>query len=105
DYAPAPAALTADLKYSSDSRKPVCKSILGSQPSSFLAFLMSGQRCFGSSWGRAWKRTLLLEPVTSSTTCAHPRMVNSPGLPMLVGSRSSDFDNPRIPATSSLTKQ
>ena len=37
----------------------------------------------------------LFDPVTFKTSCAHSRIVNSSGLPMLTGKGSSDFESRR----------
>jgi hypothetical protein len=51
------------LKYSMVSFKPFSNETFGSQLSNFLAFVISGRLCFGSSCGSGLKTILLFELV------------------------------------------
>jgi hypothetical protein len=70
--------------------RPSRRGILGSQPRWVLAWVISGWRWRGSSWGRgSWMRGEW-EPVRSRMVSANSIMLNSPGLPRLMGpARSS----------------
>src|SRR6516162_2176986 len=61
--------------------KPSLKETLGDQPRIFLALVMSGRRCLGSSCGSGRKTILLLDLVVATISSANCNMVISVGLP------------------------
>jgi len=67
------------------SRRPSSSATFGSQSSAERASAMSGWRCFGSSAGSGWNTSFERPPTSFSTISASASMVNSPGLPMLMG--------------------
>ena len=75
-------------------RGPMC----GAQPSSSLARVMSGRRCFGSFTGSASNTMGLSDAVREITFSASSSSVNSSGLPMFTGRCSSDSASRRMPS-------
>lgn len=65
--------------------RPSLSGVEGEKPISFLARLISGQRCVGSSSGKSWNMMDEDEPVNSITKLANSAMVVSIGLPMFIG--------------------
>jgi hypothetical protein len=66
-------------------RSPSRKAIFGFQPSLFIALLISGCRCFGSSCGSGWWMIREDELVSLMIISASSRMVNLPGVAKIDG--------------------
>src|SRR5205807_8259499 len=91
------------LKYSIVLRIPSSKSTFGSQPSTFLARVMSGCLTFGSSTGNGLYSIEDLVPVIRWISSANCWIVISRGLPRFTGSRKSLVAKRNIPSIKSLT--
>src|SRR2546421_10695164 len=70
-------------KYASVCRKPSSSPISGCHPSSSLAWVMSGRRCFGSSTGSALCSIRLFDSASRMIVSASSSTVTSCGLPRL----------------------
>ncbi len=84
--------------------RPVSRSTTGFQPRRCQARVMSGRRCLGSSTGRGWKVSVLLEPVRRTIRSANSLIVSSFGLPMLTGSWKSLCESLKMPSIRSETE-
>src|ERR1700722_12723065 len=73
------------LKYAIVSVSPSARCTLGSHLRIFLALVMSGLRCLGSSCGSGLKTILLFERVALMICSANWTIVISAGLPMFTG--------------------
>src|SRR5579859_4213849 len=81
--------------------RPSRRGTWGFQPSNVAARVMSGLRCTGSSSGSGTKASSEDDPVTSRTSSASSSIVNSAGLPMLIGPVWSESSRAMKPCTSS----
>jgi hypothetical protein len=94
---------TSAAKYGIVSSRPSRRPILGCHPRRSRAAPMSGRRWRGSSLGNGRSVNPAVDPVSSITRLANSSIVNSSGLPMLIGPTSSLSSSARNPRISSAT--